>query len=83
MNSCNSWGWKPMALASDQINVYGNHAGVLPYTNLPHLPTDLVLNAVRMEDGGDGQFGRATACCSTPATPNVGRPTAMAAPSTT
>jgi hypothetical protein len=44
-------------LASDQINVYGNHAGVLPYTNLPHLPTDLVLNAVRMEDGGDGQFG--------------------------
>jgi hypothetical protein len=44
-------------LNSDQINVYGNHAGVLPYTNLPFLPTDLMLNAVLMEDGGDGVFG--------------------------
>ncbi|MBK9420817.1 MAG: type IX secretion system sortase PorU [Flavobacteriales bacterium] len=44
-------------LNSDQVNVYGNQAGVLPYTNLPFLPTDLELNAVLMEDGGDGVFG--------------------------
>lgn len=44
-------------LASDAINVYGNHAGMLPFSNLPHLPTDLLLNAIRVEDGGDGTFG--------------------------
>lgn len=44
-------------LSSDAINVYGNHAGMLPFTNLPHLPTDLLQNAVLVEDGGDGVFG--------------------------
>ena len=44
-------------LTSDAINVYGNHAGLLPFTNLPHLPTDLLLNAIRVDDGGDGTFG--------------------------
>lgn len=44
-------------LSSDAINVYGNHAGMLPFTNLPHLPTDLVQNAILVEDGGDGNFG--------------------------
>src|SRR5690606_15482281 len=44
-------------LSSDAINVYGNHAGMLPFTNLPHLPTDLVQNAILVEDGGDGSFG--------------------------
>ncbi len=44
-------------LSSDAINVYGNHAGMLPFTNLPHLPTDLLQNAILVEDGGDGVFG--------------------------
>ncbi|MCB0771773.1 MAG: type IX secretion system sortase PorU [Flavobacteriales bacterium] len=44
-------------LASDAINIYGNHAGLLPFTNLPHLPTDLLQNAILVEDGGDGVFG--------------------------
>lgn len=44
-------------LSSDAINVYGNHAGMLPFTNSPKLPTDLLLNAVQVEDGGDGNFG--------------------------
>lgn len=44
-------------LSSDAINVYGNHAGMLPFTNTPHLPTDLVQNAILVEDGGDGSFG--------------------------
>ncbi|MEO8734496.1 MAG: type IX secretion system sortase PorU, partial [Flavobacteriales bacterium] len=43
-------------LQSDAINIYGNHAGLLPFTNLPFLPTDLLQNAVLMEDGGDGHF---------------------------
>lgn len=43
-------------LSSDAINIYGNHAGLLPFTNSPALPTDLLLNAIRMEDGGDGHF---------------------------
>ncbi|HEY0978209.1 MAG TPA: type IX secretion system sortase PorU [Flavobacteriales bacterium] len=43
-------------LASDQINIYGNHAAQLPYTNTPFKPTDLLLNAIQVEDGGDGQF---------------------------
>ncbi|MBP8823753.1 MAG: type IX secretion system sortase PorU [Flavobacteriales bacterium] len=43
-------------LASDAINIYGNHAGMLPFANTPFLPTDLLQNAIRVEDGGDGQF---------------------------
>ena len=44
-------------VASDQINVYGNHHGQLPYKNNDWRPTDLVTNAILVEDGGDGQFG--------------------------
>lgn len=44
-------------LASDRINVYGGHHGMIPFQNSGHPPTDLVLNAIRMEDGGDGVFG--------------------------
>ena len=44
-------------LHSDAINVYGNHAGMLPFTNTPFLPTDLLPNAIAVEDGGDGVFG--------------------------
>jgi hypothetical protein len=44
-------------LASDQINVYGDHFGQLPWKNSDTRPTDLIVNAVQMEDGGDGQFG--------------------------
>ena len=43
-------------LASDAINVYGNHFGQLPYANSEVRPTDLLPNAVLMEDGGDGTF---------------------------
>lgn len=43
-------------LASDAINIYGNHAGMLPFTNMPFLPTDLLQNAIWVEDGGDGRF---------------------------
>ncbi len=45
------------ALASDQINIYGNHTGQLPYKNTGQPPTDLELNAIEVVDGGDGQFG--------------------------
>lgn len=44
-------------LASDAINIYGNHAGMLPFKNLPLLPTDLLQNAIQVVDGGDGRFG--------------------------
>lgn len=43
-------------MESDRINVYGNHAGMLPFSNSPALPNDLLLNAVEVVDGGDGQF---------------------------
>ena len=43
-------------LASDQINIYGNHFGQLPFTNNQERPTDLVINAIEVQDGGDGQF---------------------------
>ncbi len=43
-------------LPSDAINIYGNHAGMLPFQNSPVLPTDLVQNAIVVEDGGDGRF---------------------------
>ena len=43
-------------LASDAINIYGNHAGMLPFMNTPFQPTDLLQNAIRVEDGGDGTF---------------------------
>jgi hypothetical protein len=47
----------PMAgLASDRINVYGNHAGVLPTQNGAMPPTDMLCNAVEVVDGGDGQL---------------------------
>lgn len=44
-------------LASDRINVYGNHAGMLPFANSELPPTDLLLNAIEVVDGGDGVFG--------------------------
>jgi hypothetical protein len=44
-------------VASDDLNIYGNHAGLLPFDNAPFKPTDLLLNAIEVQDGGDGQFG--------------------------
>lgn len=44
-------------LSSDAINVYGNHHGLLPFQNDVPRATDLRLNAIQVEDGGDGQFG--------------------------
>lgn len=43
---------------SDQLNVYGNHHGQLPYQNSQLPPTDLLLNNIHIDDGGDGQFGQ-------------------------
>lgn len=44
-------------LSSDRINVYGNHAGLLPYKG-SHIPAnDLLANAIEVVDGGDGVFG--------------------------
>ncbi|MCB0780177.1 MAG: type IX secretion system sortase PorU, partial [Flavobacteriales bacterium] len=43
-------------LSSDAINIYGLHCGQLSYQNSGPLVTDLVPNAVLMEDGGDGSF---------------------------
>lgn len=42
---------------SDQVNLYGRHHGMLPFENNALPATDLVANAVVMEDGGDGSFG--------------------------
>ena len=45
-------------VASDQINIYGGHLGLLPFKNDVYRPTDLPLNAIQMVDGGDGVFGQ-------------------------
>jgi hypothetical protein len=48
----------PMSgLASDRINIYGGHHGMIPFRNSEHPPTDLILNAIQVDDGGDGVFG--------------------------
>ncbi|MBK9147610.1 MAG: type IX secretion system sortase PorU [Flavobacteriales bacterium] len=44
-------------LASDQLNVYGNNQGLLPFVNSIPVPTDLKTHAVEVVDGGDGSFG--------------------------
>ncbi len=44
-------------LNSDRINIYGSHFGMLPFQNNELGPTDLLLNAIRVDDGGDGVFG--------------------------
>lgn len=44
-------------LTSDRINLYGNHAGMLPFKNSVERPTDLLVNAIEVVDGGDGVFG--------------------------
>ena len=44
-------------LSSDAINVYGNHTGLLPFQNSLLPPTDLIQNAIWVQDGNDGQFG--------------------------
>jgi len=44
-------------LASDRINVYGNHTGMLPFQNSALPATDLLVNAIEVVDGGDGVFG--------------------------
>lgn len=44
-------------LSSDRINIYGNHFGMLPFENSVPRPTDLLLNAIEVVDGGDGILG--------------------------
>ncbi len=43
-------------LASDRINIYGNHFGLLPFQNNVERPTDLIPNTIEVVDGGDGNF---------------------------
>ena len=43
-------------LASDRINVYGSHFGLLPFINSVPRPTDMLINAIEVVDGGDGGF---------------------------
>ena len=43
-------------LASDRINIYGNHFGLLPFQNNVERPSDLIPNAIEVVDGGDGTF---------------------------
>jgi hypothetical protein len=45
------------SLASDRINIYGSHFGLLPFQNNVTRPTDLLVNAIEIVDGGDGTFG--------------------------
>ncbi|MBK9176969.1 MAG: hypothetical protein IPM46_11685 [Flavobacteriales bacterium] len=44
-------------LTSERINLYGNHSGMLPFINSVERPTDLIVNAIEVVDGGDGVFG--------------------------
>jgi len=44
-------------LNSDRINLYGNHFGLLPFQNNVERPSDLLVNAIEVVDGGDGNFG--------------------------
>jgi hypothetical protein len=43
-------------LSSNAIHVFGNGAGMLPEDNSEYRPDDLLQNAIRIVDGGDGQF---------------------------
>ncbi len=43
-------------LASDRINVYGSHFGLLPFINSVPRPTDMLINSIEVVDGGDGSF---------------------------
>lgn len=53
----NSIGYPVGGLKSDQIKLYGNSTGLLPFKNDIYRPDDLVENALIMNDGGDGNFG--------------------------
>ena len=44
------------SLPSDAINIYGNGFGMLPENNADYRPDDLLKNAIKVVDGGDGQF---------------------------
>jgi hypothetical protein len=43
-------------LPSDAINIYGNSFGMLPEENSAYRPDDLLKNAIKLYDGGDGIF---------------------------
>lgn len=45
------------SINSNLINVYGNHNGMLPEKNGEDRIDDLEKNAIKMVDGGDGNFG--------------------------
>ncbi|MES2630213.1 MAG: type IX secretion system sortase PorU [Bacteroidota bacterium] len=49
-------GYPVSGLRSDQVKLYGNSAGLLPFKNDLYRPDDLLENALIMFDGGDGTF---------------------------
>ena len=44
-------------MASDRINFYGSHFGMLPFVNNVDRPTDMLVNTIDVHDGGDGVMG--------------------------
>ncbi|HRH38576.1 MAG TPA: hypothetical protein PK760_09535, partial [Flavobacteriales bacterium] len=46
------------SLQSSNINIYGNHFGLLPFVNNVNRPTDVIPNNIEVVDGGDGVFGQ-------------------------
>ena len=46
-----------LPLPSASIRIFGNGGGMLPEDNRKPRPDDLIENAIRIDDGGDGNFG--------------------------
>ena len=46
-----------LPIPSTSIRIFGNGGGMLPEDNRKPRPDDLIENAIRVDDGGDGSFG--------------------------
>jgi len=54
-----SWGWNLSNISPNSIKIFGNHGGMLPEANDVWRPTNLLENAIFVNDGGDGVFNEA------------------------
>lgn len=52
-----SIGFPTSNLGSDEIKLFGNSTGLLPFKNSIYRPNDILENSLIMQDGGDGKFG--------------------------
>ncbi len=52
-----SIGYPTENLLSNEIKLYGNSSGMLPFNNSIYRPDDLLENAILIHDGDDGNFG--------------------------